>query len=139
MPVIATKRTDGKVELHDIVEGRIARVELEPAVLEDVPGGTETRGDLAAKPEVDTGGVLVVGRKVLVLEAHTDVGSEALHHLPRVLNIEGMVVTACCSGDLITITDVDVTPVALAGTGVSACSPSPGHVLRHNSCAVGST
>ena len=38
---MATERTDGKVQLHDVVEHAIAAEDLHPSIAQDVPGSAE--------------------------------------------------------------------------------------------------
>ena len=53
VPVVGTERAARQAELHDVEELAVARIHLDLAVVEQVVGAADTRGDLVAPTEVD--------------------------------------------------------------------------------------
>ncbi len=53
VPVLATERADGDVQLHDVKELAVAAEDLHPAVFEDIPSCADSGSDLVAPSEVD--------------------------------------------------------------------------------------
>ena len=114
VPVFAAERAPRKRVLDDVEELAVARIDLQLAIVQDVIGATDTRGDLLGVAEADIRRAGAVGRKIFLVEANTGVDRETgLSNCPRVLAVDRAVVSASDASGRV-IVNIEVTVVSAA-------------------------
>src|SRR5215472_3726515 len=92
LPILAAKRADGQVQLHDVVDHHVAAEQFHFAVS---PGRAEARSDLIAPAKVNglggSSGRLVFSGEIFLFKTNTCIDGESATYRPSILDIKAMV------------------------------------------------
>src|ERR1700674_2157399 len=95
LPVLAAKRADGHVQLHDVVEGAVAAEHLHLSIFEDIPGSANARRNLIGPAELNglarRTASLTLARQVLFVKANACVDGNAGADGPGILGEQAVV------------------------------------------------
>ena len=134
VPVVAAEGAARQTHFHDVVEHAVAAVDLDLAVMEQVISAAQAGSNLLAPAEIDGREPgRIVGRHMLLVETETQVEGQAMPHVPRVLDIDGM--SGLLGGTSVgngLAADLKVPIPALTGR-----LPEVGQIRRHNGVAGG--
>src|SRR5437667_2336757 len=91
MPVVAAEGATGQAHLHDVVELTVASEDLHLAIMKQVIGATDARGNLVAEPEVNGWETRrIIGGLVFFVETDAEIQSESFAHSPGILDVKSV-------------------------------------------------